>query len=92
MAERPFSSDVIDAIYSGYQGDSFDADVACDAVLTLLAAHEAEVRAKALEDAARALFELELPWGPTVRKRFFEGVQAAVASLRARAAAERGGQ
>lgn len=52
MADRPFSSDVIDAVYSGFVGDSFDADKACDAVLVLLAAHDAEVRAGALHEFA----------------------------------------
>lgn len=48
--ERPFSSKVIDAVYSGYSGDHFDPDAAIDAVLELLPEPTVEEVAHAIYD------------------------------------------
>jgi hypothetical protein len=51
ITTQPMSSSVIDAVYSGYVGDTYDADRAVDAVLALLPA----VKAEALREAADAV-------------------------------------
>ena len=52
--ERPFSSKVIDAVYSGYSGDSFDPDAAIDAVLELL---PALIVQPSVETVAHAIYD-----------------------------------
>ena len=52
--ERPFSSKVIDAVYSGYSGDSFDPDAAIDAVLELLPEQTVQ---PSVETVAHAIYD-----------------------------------
>ena len=59
MAEwKPFDSQIVSAIFGPNPDRARTSEEACDAVLDLLAAHDAEVRAQALKDAADAMYAI----------------------------------
>ena len=79
--ERPFSSKVIDAVYSGYSGDSFDPDAAIDAVLELLPEPTVQPSVEDIERCLNAEFGPFLAHAPYDPARFWRQSAHAVLAL-----------